>query len=197
MNNRYYTLEEYFALEESADHRNEYYQGEIYAMAGGKFNHNVITSTFAGLFYQAFLNKPCVAFVSDMRVQTKPDGLYTYPDVMLVCDKPIFLEGREDTITNPQVIIEVLSDSTRKYDSTDKFEFYKELKALRYYVLVEPDRAYIQCFQRIDQNKWLLETCKGLEDSLKLTELNIELPLAQIYARVNFPTIPAIQPQAN
>lgn len=109
---KYYTPEEYLALEEDAEYKSEYYQGEIFAMSGGSPNHNRIAGNLYIALREALEGKSCEAFFSDMRLQVKKNGLYTYPDVMVVCGGLEFVKGRTDTITNPVVIIEVLSEST-------------------------------------------------------------------------------------
>src|SRR5688572_31697002 len=109
---RYYTPEEYLALEEVAETKNEYFQGEIFAMSGGSANHNQIAVSVCMMLAAEFEEKPCKVFSSDLRLLVQANGLYTYPDAMVVCDPVEYAEGRNDTITNPIVIVEVLSQST-------------------------------------------------------------------------------------
>ncbi len=134
---KYHSPEEYLALEETAEYRSEYYRGEIFAMAGGSANHNRIARNLLIAFDDALEGKPYEAFITDMRLYVKKNGLYTYPDVMVVCGKLEFVKGRTDTLTNPVVIVEVLSESTEGYDRGTKFELYRAVDTLQDYVLID------------------------------------------------------------
>lgn len=188
-NVKLYTPEEYLALEEKSPVKNEYFQGHIYQMTGASFNHNVITANLSGLFYQAFNEKPCQHFIADMRLLVKTNGLYTYPDLMAVCGPVDLVTGQLETLTNPLLIIEVLSDSTAEYDRTTKFELYKGLDSLKNYVLVDQHRPYIQVFNRLenDPHLWVLESFSGLESQVKFPALELSLNLTDIYKRIEWP----------
>ena len=142
----YFTPEEYLALEEEAEYRSEYYQGEIFAMTGGSANHNTIAVNLCRSLDEAFDDKPCQVFINDMRLLVQDNGLYTYPDLMVVCGNIKFVAGRDDTVTNPIVVVEVLSKSTGSYDRGPKFELYRALHTLQDYVLTipnpSPDRLF-------------------------------------------------------
>ncbi len=184
----YWSVEEYFAHEEHAEERSEYYQGEIYAMAGGSANHNRI----AGNLYVALMQAPgaseCEPFINDVRLHLGAVGLYTYPDVMLVCGGVEYLRGRSDTITNPSLIVEVLSASTAAYDRSKKFESYRTLDSLEEYLLVDQDRFYVEHFRRLEDGQWVLRVLQDEADILHLECAAIEVPLTQIYQRVEWDT---------
>jgi len=181
-----YTPREYLALEEVATYKSEYYQGEIFQMAGGSYNHNVISSNINALLNNALDNKPCVVFSSVMRLNVRKNGLFTYPDAMVVCGTPQFFEERSDTITNPVLIVEVLSPSTETYDRKGKFTLYKAVSTIQDYVLVDQDEALVEYYHRLEPRKWLLETYEGLESVVSLNSIEVELPLQKIYRKVLF-----------
>src|SRR5262245_3767985 len=126
---RRYSLDEYFAVEETSRIKNEYYDGEIFAMAGASLQYNRIAANFLTLARAALVSQGCEAFGSDLRIQT-PGGLFTYPDISIVCSEPVLLRGRPDTLINPIVLVEVLSDATREYDRGEKSILYKEIPTL-------------------------------------------------------------------
>ncbi len=184
----YHTPEEYLALEEKADCKSEYYQGEIFAMSGASINHNRIANNLNAVLNVAFETKPCEAFSSDMRLLVKKNGLYTYPDVMVVCGKPQFVEGRDDTITNPVVIVEVLSKSTRDYDRGAKFELYRATGSFQDYVLIDQERPYIEYFHKLEDGRWLLSEFSDLDATLTLEAIDFTIPIRRIYHKVDWTT---------
>ena len=183
---KYYTPEEYLALEESADYKSEYYQGEIFALAGASVNHNRLAGNVHTALNNAFESRRCEAFMGDVRLLVKKNGLYTYPDVMVVCGQLEFVKGRTDTITNPAVIIEVLSEATQAYDRGAKFELYRALDTLQDYVLIDQARVYVEYFHKLVDGRWLLTELNTLEAVLKLESVEVELPLSRIYQRVEW-----------
>ncbi len=187
-----YTPEQYLVLEETSEYKNEYVAGQIYAMTGASYNHNLLVRNICVALTNALGDGPCQPLMSDMRIQIKQKRIkktaFTYPDVSVICGEPAFMEGRTDTITNPVVIFEVLSDSTRKYDSTTKFELYKNLQSLQQYILVEQDGVYIQSFQRLEGRMWGMESYQAMDENLKLPVLDLELSLNQLYMRLGFAT---------
>lgn len=182
----HYTPEQYLAMEETAEYKSEYYQGEIFVMAGGSVNHNRIAGNIYFLLRLALRGKPCQSFIGDVRLLVEQNGLYTYPDVMVVCGGIDYVIGRTDTITNPLVIFEVLSDSTANYDRTTKFGLYRALDSLRAYVMVDQARPYVEYFERLDNRRWVLETYTSLEEVLRIPAIEAEFEIAQIYDRVEF-----------
>ncbi len=184
---RFFTPEEYLAMEEVAETKHEYFNGEIFDMVGASRNHVRITGNIFRALGNALEAKPCEVYSSDMRLLVKPTGLYTYPDVTVVCGKPEFLKGRTATLLNPTLIVEVLSESTRDYDREQKFELYQALTSLKEYVLVEQDRPHLECFQRVARSrKWLVEMVDGLDQVVKLKSVACEIPLRRIYSKVEF-----------
>jgi Uma2 family endonuclease len=181
---QFYTHAEYLALEEKADYRSEYRQGEMVAMAGASVNHNRITINVSTVLTNTFAEKPCEAFSTDLRVWVERRNLFTYPDVLATCGDLTFYEGRTDTITNPQVIIEVLSESTAAYDRGEKFQAYWTLDSLAEYVLIDQYRVRIEYFQRISEKEWRLIVLTKTDDVLPLESVGVELPLDQIYRNV-------------
>jgi Uma2 family endonuclease len=173
-------------LEEVADYKSQYFQGEIFAMTGGSADHNRIARNMVVAFEEAFEKKPCEAFIGDLRLLVKENGLYTYPDVMVVCGQVEFAQGRTDTITNPMVIVEVLSKSTEGYDRGAKFELYRALGTLQDYVLIDQTKVHLEYFHKLEDGRWILQEFNRLEDVLQIESVNVEISLQRIYRNVNW-----------
>lgn len=184
----YYTPEEYFTIEERAEYRSEYVDGEIFAMSGDTANHNRIAGDLFSVLNSALAPKGCEAFINDLRVQLQESRRYTYPDVVIICGKPEFVKNRKDTVTNSVVIFEVLSDSTKDYDRGSKFTAYRHIKTLREYVLIEQNRVYIESFTKEDDGTWRLREYDDITGDLPLIALEIAIPIKEIYRRVEFST---------
>jgi Uma2 family endonuclease len=182
---RLYTEEEYFALEEASEIKHEFYRGEIFAMTGGSVNHNRITGNVFAEIRTRLQSSRCEAFVNDVRVLIKAHGLYTYPDVMVVCGGVDVADQRNDTVTNPQVIVEVLSPSTQAYDQGEKFAFYRSIPTLQEYVLIYQEKPHIIHYCK-QEDGWLLTDLLSLDEMLILSSLNVEIPLQRIYSRVDW-----------
>ena len=180
---RFVTSEEYLALEEKADHTSEYHDGKIYTLAMASSNHNLITGNVYMAIRQSVAPKPCRVYVNDMRLLVEKSELYTYPDVMVVCGKVDFVSGRNDTLTNPILVAEVLSESTEAYDRGEKFAMYRQIPTLQDYVLIEQTRPYVEYFRR-DGRFSVLETFEQIEATLTLRSLDIQIPLEAIYSQV-------------
>lgn len=178
-----YTPEEYLALEEAAEYRSEYYQGEIFAMAGGTPRHNDIAMNIIGEFSRQLRGGKCKANAFDLRILVKATGLRTYPDLVVTCGERE-LEG--NTLLNPCVLLEVLSPSTEKYDRGKKFDHYRRIESLQEYILVAQDEAHIERFTRQADDSWLLTEAKGLENSLTFAAVNCTLRLADAYEGVTW-----------
>jgi Uma2 family endonuclease len=183
---KYYTPQEYLAVEEEAGYKSEYFQGEIFAMSGGSANHNRISGNLYITLETAFEGKPCEAFITGMRLLVSENGLYTYPDIMVVCGELDFVEGRDDTVTNPVVIVEVLSKSTEGYDRGAKFELYRALQTFQDYVLVDQAKVHIEHFHKLDDGRWILQEFNQLEDVFTIETIDFDISLQQIYRRVNW-----------
>lgn len=181
------TPQEYLELERQAETKSEYFAGEVFAMAGASERHNVISVNTAYLLVGQLKGRPCKAYGSDMRVKVERAKLYTYPDVVAVCGKPLFEDSQLDTLLNPTVVFEVLSPSTEAYDRGAKFETYRQIESLTDYVLISQDQALIEHYQRQPGGQWLLTDYRGLEATLALASIGCTLPLAEIYDKVDFP----------
>lgn len=183
---KYYSHEEYFALEEAAEYRSKYYKGKIVAMTGGSINHNRIIGNLVKKFDHALFDSKCEVFMSEIKVWIKKKDLFTYPDVLVVCGEPEFYPERDDTITNPIVIIEVLSDSTRNYDRIEKFEFYRAIPTFHEYILVDQYRIHIEHFYLENKGKWIYTDYSDMNDVLKFHNIEFQISIKDIYNRVEF-----------
>ncbi|MCL4834851.1 MAG: Uma2 family endonuclease [Caldilineaceae bacterium] len=177
------TPEEYLALERKAETRSEYVNGEIYAMAGASREHNLIALNLAAELRTQLRSRSCETYVSNMRVRVKATGLYTYPDVVVVCGRARFDDKELDTLVNPTVLAEVLSPSTEAYDRGGKFAHYRYLESLQEYVLIAQDRMQVEHFARRG-SQWLLTAYNRPDEVLALPSIECALPLQEIYARV-------------
>jgi Uma2 family endonuclease len=184
----YLTPERYIEIERAAEYKSEYYQGEMFAMAGAKWNHNLIVAHLISQLDQQLRSRPCSVTPSDMRVRVSATGLYTYPDVAVVCGEPQFLDGHRDTLLNPTLIIEVLSPSTEAYDRGLKFENYRSIETLRQYLLVSSDRIHADLYTRQPDGGWLLTSADGPAGTLSLASVNCQVALADVYEKVDFET---------
>ena len=179
-----YTPEEYLALERKADYRSEYFAGEIFAMSGASERHNLIVASVVATLHAQFRNRPCKVYPSDMRVKVSATGLYTYPDVVALCDEPQFDDDQKDTLLNPTVLIEVLSPSTEAYDRGGKFEHYRKLSSVTEYVLISQEKPHVEHYVRQPDNQWLLSEASGLPDTIQLPSINCILALSEVYEKV-------------
>lgn len=186
----YLTPEQYLEIERKADFKSEYYRGEMFAMSGAKEGHNLVTVNAAAELRQQFRGRQCRVYSNDMRVQVESSDLYTYPDVIAICGEPQFPDDRRDTLLNPSLIIEVLSQSTEAYDRGRKFEHYKTLESLREYLLLAQDRIHADLYVRQSDGRWLLTSADRLEDSLTLDSVGATLRLADLYEKVEFQARP-------
>lgn len=179
-----YTVEEYLALERASETKHEYFDGEIFDMAGASRAHNRIAANLVQQLSNALDDSPCEVYPSDMRVKL-PTGLYTYPDVSIVCSEPQFEGDRQDVLLNPMVIVEVLSPSTEAYDRGRKFRNYQTIESLREYVLVSQDRMQVEHFaRRPGSDQWLLTTVDDPTGTITLPAIDCALSMAEIYAKV-------------
>lgn len=178
-----HTPEQYLALERQASHKSEYVNGGIFAMAGASKAHNQIAFNLAGELHSQLKNRPCLAYVNDLRVKVSATGLYAYPDVAALCSEPDFEDAQMDTLLNPSVIIEILSPSTEAYDRGDKFAHYRRLPSLMEYVLIAQDKVRVEYYIRQDR-QWILTEMDRLNETLRLVLIECEISLREIYAKV-------------
>ncbi len=183
---RRFTPQEYLALERKSETRSEYYNGEIFAMAGASREHNLISVNLLMDIGNQLYDRPCEVYTSDMRVHIEATGLYTYPDVTVVCGEPRFQDSEVDTLLNPMVIVEVLSQSTEAYDRGVKFRHYRRIGSLREFVLISQDRMMVERYTR-QGNDWVLSELTDPDQVLKLDSIGCQIPLGRIYAKVTFP----------
>lgn len=180
------SFEEYLAIEHRAEQRSEYFNGEVFAMAGASRAHNRIVTNLTSALDNQLSDHPCNVYSSDMRVRVSATGLATYPDVVVTCGDELFYDKQQDTLLNPIVLIEVLSDSTEKYDRGRKFEHYQRIESLREYVLIAQDRQRIEHYVRQDGNHWIYSEIHASDDVLKLTSIGCQLSVTNIYSKLNF-----------
>ena len=188
---RYYTPEEYLELEEAAEYKSEYINGQIIPMAGGSTNHNRIAGNFYAALNFAFKQQNSEVFMGDIRLWIPQKRIYTYPDLMIVAGEPEYFNNRTDTILNPQVIVEVLSKSTRGYDREDKFEAYRTIPTFQEYVLISQTRMYIEQFSKIGNKRWTLSQYDEEDEAIALASVPFQIPLLDLYNKVNFEAIAA------
>ncbi|WP_342088824.1 Uma2 family endonuclease [Dyadobacter sp. OTU695] len=180
-----YTEEEYLELERTAEYKSEYYRGEIFAMSGASRYHNRITENLSGEIYLELKGKPCQSFSRDMRVHIPENTLYTYPDLLIVCGKPEFLDKQTDTLLNPSVIIEVLSPSTEGYDQGRKFHLYRSLRTLTEYVLIDSQDIRAEVHRKGSDGLWILASeASDIEGSIEIGHIGLTLKMADIYAQI-------------
>ncbi|SLM30713.1 conserved hypothetical protein [Desulfamplus magnetovallimortis] len=177
--------EEYFYSEETSDVKNEYFHGEIFAMTGASLAHNIIASNTIIELGMALQGSECTVFTSDMKVEIDPAHHYTYPDISVVCGGIKLIPNRNDVITNPVVIIEILSQSTMDYDRGSKFTAYRNIDTLRDYILINQYKYHVEYFSKNDSNaKWHLNEYKQKEDTINIQSIDTRLTLKQIYNKI-------------
>lgn len=183
---KYYTPEEYLAMEETAEFKSEYYQGEIFPFAGGSLNHDRIAGNLYINLSLGLKGKKCEVFSGDIRVWIESQRLFTYPDVTVVCGKPGLYENRNDTITTPLLIVEVLSESTQNYDRGQKFFLYRAIESLKEYVLVDQYQFHVEHFSKAEDGRWVLTEYNKAEDIVSIPRIDFHISLKDIYDRVEF-----------
>lgn len=177
----YLTPEEYLAIERAAETKSEYFQGEMFALAGAGRRHNLLVARLIRVLGPAADQRGCLVYPSDLRVKIADLGKYTYPDVTVTCGHEEFEDAHGDTLLNPVVIFEILSESTERYDRGTKFAHYQKLASLRAYVLVAQDRVRIEVYTRQDGGFWRYEAFEGPEALVALEPPGSRFTLAQLY----------------
>ena len=193
-----YTIEEYVKLEKSSEERYEYFDGEVFAIAGGSLEHLRISKNVARHLENKLEGRPCEAFPFEMRVKVPTAPPYRYPDVTVVCGEPITEEFQGlPLLVNPLLLVEVLSPTTKDYDKDGKFLAYQSIESFQEYLLVAQDRPHITRYVRQADNQWLRSDFIGLESNVEVKSLGVTLPLSEIYQAVTFPQPEADAPSAN
>ena len=184
-----FTSQEYLERERKSDLRNEFYSGEIFAMSGASFEHTCIVDNLVFELTQRLLGGSCRVLSKDMRVKVNASGLYTYPDLIVVCGKPDLEDSHGDTLLNPQIIFEVLSPTTEAYDRGQKFNHYRQIPTLKEYVLVSQDRPMIERYIRQSDVSWNLTDFKPPQESFELLSVAASVKIADVYRSVQFQNI--------
>jgi Uma2 family endonuclease len=178
--------EDYLEQERRAEYKSEYLAGEVFAMAGASRRHGLIVTNLVRELGQQLKGKPGEVHSSDLRLRVTAAGLCTYPDVMVVCADVQFADDQKDTVLNPVVLIEVLSESTSDYDRGRKFEYYRTLPSLREYLTVAQDKLHIEHWTRQQEDSGSLVELNNLEQTIRLASIDCILPLKEIYDKVDW-----------
>jgi Uma2 family endonuclease len=181
---RHLTPEQYLEIERQAEYKSEYFNGEMFAFAGASREHNTIVINLILKLAPQLRKRNCEIYSNDMRVKVDATGLYTYPDVVIVCGKPQFEDDEQDILLNPIVIIEVLSPSTESYDRGTKFEHYRTIDTLSDYLLVAQDKIHVENYVRQSDRSWLFSEYKSAEDKFQIESVGCELAVEEIYEKV-------------
>ncbi|MEG4850672.1 Uma2 family endonuclease [Microcoleus sp. B5-D4] len=183
---RYFTPEEYLALEEAAEYKSEYRDGVIIPMTGGTTNHNRIALNMSIALRLALKGLDYDVFMGDVCLWLPKKRTYTYPDVMVIPGTPEYFNNRQDTVMNPQVIVEVLSKSTKAYDRTDKFKFYQTLPTFQEYILIDQSQVYIEQYCKLANKRWSYRQYDEEDAALVFNFFQVEVALADVYEKVDF-----------
>jgi len=180
---QYYTFEEYLAMEEKAEFKSEYEKGKITAMAGGTPNHSFISQNTGTAIANELRkkDKKCRVSNSEIKIRIEEFDKGVYPDVSVICEAMSFYNNRKDIITNPLLVVEVLSNSTKDYDKGSKFTQYRSLPSFREYVLIDQYEAKVESWYKVEENIWRISNARGLDASIKLFSLDIEIKLSDIF----------------
>jgi Uma2 family endonuclease len=185
---RYYTPQEYLELEEQAEFRSEYIDGEIIPMPGGTTNHNKIALNFCRKFPLRIQEQDYEVYMVDVKLWIHRYRLYTYPDVMIVKGKPVYEGNNQIAITNPILIVEVLSKSTQAFDKTDKFKYYRSIPELQEYILIDQYSFFIEQYVKKSEGEWTFKEYEGEDAVLVLKSVDFQISFQDLYARINLET---------
>ena len=184
----YLSPDEYLAIEREAEFKSEYYGSRMHAMSGGTEPHSLLASNLIFELHSEIGKRDCFVYTSDLRVCT-PAGLYTYPDISVVCGEPVLKDNRKDILTNPTLIVEILSKSTEAHDRGFKFAQYRSIESLQECVLVSQTEPRVECFRRGAAGVWALHETLGLDAVVHLESVGCGIAMAGIYERVQFTAI--------
>ncbi len=180
---KFYSIQEYLEMENEAFEKHEYYKGEIFAMSGAGPRHNIISINIIASLYNSLKGKSCQPYGSDMRIHIPQNTLFTYPDISIICGDIINPKEDENTATNPKIIFEILSPSTRNYDRGVKFMLYRAIATLKEYILIEGETIHIEHFAINNEGFWQLKEYSNVDDKIILESLEITLLLKDVYDR--------------
>ena len=181
------SIQEYLEFEKNSIDKHEYYRGEIFMMAGAMPKHNVIFKNVFGELYKKLKGKSCQPYGSDLRINIPENTLFTYPDISIICGDIVTSEHDEDTATQPVVLIEILSKSTKDYDRGSKFKLYRDIPTLKEYILIDSESISIEAFSINQNNHWELIEYKTVENTLSIATIDFQLPLIEIYEGTKLP----------
>jgi Uma2 family endonuclease len=187
---KHYSFEEYLALEETANEKHEYQDGEIVSMTGGTTEHNKIALNFASNLKFTLKRKQYDIFIGDVKLWIPTYRQGTYPDVMLIEGESIYYGSGKTTVMNPSLIVEVLSKSTQNYDQGDKFFYYRSIPQFQEYILISQDQYYVMQFNKTQEGKWLLSEYMGVNSTLSLNSVEFQISFAELYENVIFDKSP-------
>lgn len=182
----YYTPEEYLELEAKADDKNEFRDGEIIAMTGGTTNHNKLALNLATRLNLALDDLNYEVYIGDVKLWIPRYRQFTYPDLMVVEGEPVYYSTNTTTVTNPLLIAEVLSKSTKDYDQGDKFLYYRSIPELKEYILIDHSQYYVMQYVKTGEHQWILTEYTTENAQLNLSTIKLQLPVQQLYKKVNF-----------
>jgi Uma2 family endonuclease len=180
----YISPEEYLRLERAAEYKSEYLNGEIFAMSGAGRAHNLLTVNIGSELNRQLMGKPCEVYGGDMRVKVASVGFYTYPDISVVCDEPIFEDSEVDTLLNPTVLVEVLSKSTERYDRMSKTFYYRSIESMTEHLLVAQHKVHVEQYVKQPTGEWLLIEHTSPEQIVQLASIGCSLELPRVYDKV-------------
>lgn len=178
--------EEYLRIERAAEWKSEYMDGEMFAMSGASPRHAILSANLIAELNNQLLERPCLVYTSDLRVATDPQRHYTYPDVIVGCEPPQYVDTHLDTLTNPTFLVEVLSKTTENYDRGEKSERYRAVASLREYLLVAQDRVHAELYTRQPDDSWLLREWNDPDEEIELVSVGCRLRIARMYSKVKF-----------
>ncbi|MBL7738987.1 MAG: Uma2 family endonuclease [Chitinophagaceae bacterium] len=182
----YVSPEQYLEMERASEEKHEYYKGEIFAMSGASWRHNVIVKNINTKVLPFLVGKPCNMFGSDLRIHIPENSLYTYPGLSIICGQPETTDDEKDTVVRPSVLIEVLSKSTKVYDRGTKFHLYRSIPTLQEYILIDSTFICIEIYKRLPDNRWQLTDLRNLTDSFTISTIGLSIQLHDVYHDVSF-----------
>ncbi|MTJ29346.1 Uma2 family endonuclease [Aphanizomenon sp. UHCC 0183] len=182
----YYTPEEYLELEKKADYKNEYRDGEIISITGGTTNHNKLALNLATSLNVALNDLGYDIYIGDVKLWIPRYREFIYPDVMVIEGQPVYYSANTTIVTNPVLIVEVLSKSTKDYDRGDKFLYYRSIPEFKEYILIDQTKYYVMQYVKTSENQWILTEYETEDAMINLPSINVELSLKQLYKKVNF-----------
>ena len=181
-----FTAVEYLSMDRNSSEKHEFAFGEIYAMGGASARHVEIVGNIVSELRNHLRQRPCRVYSTDLRLCVDADRRYTYPDVVVVCGQPRFLGDELDTLLNPDLIVEVLSESTRNYDRGDKFQQYRGIPSFREYLLVDQAKAHVERYTKQKDGTWSLWETDSLDNAVHLESIAVTLPVCEIYLKIAF-----------